>query len=141
MISEKIESRLIAFKFATALTYAEADSDLTNNERDLIHSLAMAFGNSGHFGGVMSEVVGAAVDYLLRRQDWSERLDEFRREVNNRLAVGDLEDYALPAVGAPVLVALSEESMSVVLNRIKSAGGHANLFVEGHDFPIEVNWR
>jgi hypothetical protein len=100
----------------------------------------MTFGNAGIIEGALGDIMAAAVSYLLRGQD-DDRLDQFRREVNNRLAVGDLEDYSLPVEGAPVIVALDEEPLSVVLTRIRSAGGHVNLFVEGQDFPVAVDWR
>jgi hypothetical protein len=100
----------------------------------------MAFGNSGVIGGAFADILSAAVAHLLRGQD-DERLDEFRQEVSNRLAVGDLQDYALPVTDAPVIVALDEEPLSVVLTRIRSAGGRVNLFVEGQDFPLAVDWR
>lgn len=63
------------------------------------------------------------------------RLDEFRREINLNLAVGALSDTTLEVVDvngeSPVVVALDEERLEVVLRRIQDAGGYANLFVKG----------
>ncbi|MBF6350345.1 hypothetical protein IU448_15160 [Nocardia flavorosea] len=69
------------------------------------------------------------------------QLDEFRREVNLALAVGAFGDLELPATsddgGHPVVVALEDESLSVVLDRLGAVGGRATLFVRGpHDMGI-----
>lgn len=65
------------------------------------------------------------------------QLDEFRREVNFNLAVGALADFELPVTGddggCPVVVALEDEALSIVLGRLKAVGGYANLFVRGAD--------
>lgn len=63
------------------------------------------------------------------------RLDAFRRDVNLSLAVGELADVDLEVVNSegksPVVVALDEERLEVVLRRVQNAGGFANLFVKG----------
>jgi hypothetical protein len=63
------------------------------------------------------------------------KLDIFRREVNRNLAFGALADVELPVTsddgGCPVVVALEEERLSVVLGRLRAVGGFANLFVRG----------
>jgi hypothetical protein len=63
------------------------------------------------------------------------RLDAFRRDVNWHLACGELADFDLPVTdddgGFPVIVALEDERLSVVLGRLRAVGGFANLFVEG----------
>jgi hypothetical protein len=63
------------------------------------------------------------------------RLDAFRREVNWNLACGVLADFDLPVTGDdggfPVVVALEDERLSVVLGRLRAVGGFANLFVKG----------
>lgn len=64
-----------------------------------------------------------------------ESLDAFRRELNYDLACGTLADVDLPVTGAdggcPIVVALEDESLSIVLGRLRSVGGFANLFVRG----------
>lgn len=63
------------------------------------------------------------------------QLDDFRREVNSNLAYGVLADVDLPVTnddgGCPVVVALEDERLSVVLGRLRAVGGFANLFVRG----------
>lgn len=63
------------------------------------------------------------------------RLDRFRRRVNRALALGPLGDFDMPVFpeGDPclVVVALEDEPISVVLNRLQAVGGHANLIVGG----------
>lgn len=63
------------------------------------------------------------------------RLDDFRREVNHNLAFGALANVDLPVTGddgcCPVVVALENERLSVVLGRLRAVGGFANLFVKG----------
>lgn len=63
------------------------------------------------------------------------RLDAFRHEVNLNLANGALSDVDLAVTsddgGHPVVVALEEERLSVVLGRVRAVGGFANLFVLG----------
>lgn len=71
--------------------------------------------------------------------DFTRELDEFRREINLELALGDIANADLPVVNdegdAPVVVALAEERLSVLLARVRNAGGYANVFVrleKGH---------
>lgn len=66
-------------------------------------------------------------------------LDVFRHEINLELAIGDLAKSTLPVVNdegdAPVVVALAEERLSVLLARVRNAGGYANVFIrlpDGH---------
>lgn len=63
------------------------------------------------------------------------RLDHFRREVNHNLALGALAHVDLPVTsddgGCPVVVALEDERLSVLLGRLRAVGGFANLFVQG----------
>jgi hypothetical protein len=70
----------------------------------------------------------------LKRASGSQ-LDEFRQEVNWNLACGALADVQLPVVGVdgnyPVVVALEDEPLSIVLGRLRAVGGFANLFVRG----------
>lgn len=67
--------------------------------------------------------------------DRAARLDELRRYVNLNLARGVFSDTELEVVDvdghAPVVVALDEERLEVVLRRIQNAGGYANVFVAG----------
>ncbi|MDY6810171.1 MAG: hypothetical protein SW127_14300 [Actinomycetota bacterium] len=67
--------------------------------------------------------------------DLPARLDKFRNEVNWNLAWGALADEALAVTsdegGCPVVVALEEETMSLVFERLRAVGGAANLFVRG----------
>lgn len=62
-------------------------------------------------------------------------LDAFRLEVNLDLACGALADFDLPVTGddggRPVIVALEDERLSMLLGRIRAVGGFANLFVRG----------
>ncbi|WP_144751389.1 hypothetical protein [Curtobacterium pusillum] len=61
-------------------------------------------------------------------------LDAFRAEVNRSLAVGDLADVELEVVDdegrTPVVVALGDERLPVLLRRMESVGGYANVFVK-----------
>lgn len=79
---------------------------------------------------------------LIRLPDGDAR-DAFRREVNVSLALGP--DVELPVTdsdgGHPVLVALEADPVSVVLDRIRAAGGAANLFVRGVDEVCEIRLR
>ena len=63
------------------------------------------------------------------------RLDWFRRQINRALALGTMGDFDLPVStedgSCPVVVALEDEPISVVLDRLTAVGGHANLFVGG----------
>jgi hypothetical protein len=64
------------------------------------------------------------------------RLDNFRRKVNRNLAYGALADMDLPVTsddgGCPVVVALEDERLSVVLGRLRAVGGFANLLMRGN---------
>jgi hypothetical protein len=71
--------------------------------------------------------------------DFTKELDDFRREINLELAIGDIANADLSVVNdegdAPVVVALAEERLSVLLARVRAAGGYANVFVrlaKGH---------
>lgn len=63
----------------------------------------------------------------------SDQLDEFRRHINLELAIGDIATAELPVVNddgdAPVVVALADERLGVLLARVRNAGGYANVFV------------
>lgn len=63
----------------------------------------------------------------------SAELDAFRHEINLELAIGDLANSPLPVVNndgdAPVVVALAEERLSVLLARVRNVGGYANVFI------------
>ena len=60
-------------------------------------------------------------------------LDAFRAEVSRSLAVGDLANVELEVVDVdgrtPVVVALEDERLPVLLRRIEAVGGYANVFV------------
>ncbi|MFT4135346.1 hypothetical protein [Microbacterium sp.] len=62
-----------------------------------------------------------------------DELDEFSREINLELAIGGLSSSTLPVVNddgeSPVVVALAEERLSVLLARVRNVGGYANVFV------------
>jgi hypothetical protein len=70
------------------------------------------------------------------------QLDNFRRELNSSLAYGALADMDLPVTsddgGCPVVVALEDERVSVVLGRLRAVGGFANLFVRGGGRRLRV---
>lgn len=61
-------------------------------------------------------------------------LDAFRAEINRSLAVGDFAAVALEVVDlegrTPVVVALADDRLPVLLRRIESVGGYANVFVK-----------
>jgi hypothetical protein len=71
-----------------------------------------------------------------------QQLDDFRREVNWNLACGALADFELPVTGVdgtfPVVVALEDEPLSIVLGRLRAVGGFANLFVHGDDGRVRL---
>lgn len=60
-------------------------------------------------------------------------LDEFRRSINLNLAIGALAGEELPVVDNtgrhPVVAALGEERLAVLLRRVENVGGYANVFV------------
>jgi hypothetical protein len=60
-------------------------------------------------------------------------LDRFRWEVSHALALGRLSEVELPVVDirgqSPVVVALGEERLAVLLRRVQAVGGYANVFV------------
>lgn len=60
-------------------------------------------------------------------------LDKFRNSININLAVGALADEELPVVDDegkhPVVAALSNERLAVLLGRIEKVGGYANVFI------------
>lgn len=62
-------------------------------------------------------------------------LDAFRAEVDWNLACGALADHDLPVTSDDgdhvVVVALTEEPLSILLGRLRAVGGYANLFVKG----------
>lgn len=64
-------------------------------------------------------------------------LDQFRMEVNRALAIGEFADTELSVVdengNRPVVVALGEERLSVLLRRVENVGGYANVFVQYGD--------
>jgi len=65
--------------------------------------------------------------------NWSE-LDRFRSQVHRNLALGSLADGHLEVTDddgrSPVIVALDEERLAVLLKRVENAGGYANVFVK-----------
>ncbi|UBQ01833.1 MULTISPECIES: hypothetical protein [Curtobacterium] len=64
-------------------------------------------------------------------------LDAFRREVDRSLAVGRFAEIELEVVDvegrSPVVVALEDERLPVLLRRIEAVGGFANVFVKTRD--------
>lgn len=64
-------------------------------------------------------------------------LDAFRREVDRSLAVGRFADLELEVVDvdgrSPVVVALEDERLPVLLRRLEAVGGYANVFVRTGD--------
>jgi hypothetical protein len=70
------------------------------------------------------------------------RLDAFRRNVSWNLACGALADVDLPVIGddggSPVVVALDEEPISLLLGRLRAVGGYANLFVLRADNSVST---
>ncbi|SIJ39137.1 Conserved protein of uncharacterised function; putative phage protein [Mycobacteroides abscessus subsp. bolletii] len=62
------------------------------------------------------------------------QLELFRREVNFNLAEGALANVDLSVTNdegeTPVVVALVDELLSVMIERIQAAGGYANVFVQ-----------
>ena len=65
------------------------------------------------------------------------RLDDFRKEVAYNLEFGALRDAQLPVTGVggtrPIVTALADEPLAVMLNRLRDAGGTANVFIRGTD--------
>ncbi len=63
----------------------------------------------------------------------TDRLDEFRQSILLNLGTGALENTQLPVVDArgqhPIVAALSEERLAVLLRRVQAVGGFANVFV------------
>lgn len=66
-------------------------------------------------------------------------LDEFRAALNLSLAVGELSDFELLVTDVsgdkPVVVALANERLEVLLGRLRSVGGFANVFVLDREQP------
>ncbi len=64
-------------------------------------------------------------------------LDAFRQEVDRSLAVGRFAEVELEVVDvegrSPVVVALEDERLPVLLRRIEAVGGYANVFVKTRD--------
>ena len=64
-------------------------------------------------------------------------LDEFRREVHFALANDSGDDLGLAVVdvegNSPVVVALGDERLAVLLRRVQAVGGFANAFVRRTD--------
>lgn len=66
MFCKDIQSRLVNWKFSSALQYAEREgSGVTDEEMELIRALSITYGNSGWFEGAMGSIVQAAVAHLL----------------------------------------------------------------------------
>lgn len=63
----------------------------------------------------------------------TDRLDEFRQSILLNLGDGALEDEELPVVDArgqhPIVAALAEERLAVLMRRVQAVGGFANVFV------------
>lgn len=61
-------------------------------------------------------------------------LEQFRHEVDSSLEHGALAGFELPVTGndgnTPIVVALADELVSTLTERIRSAGGYANVFVK-----------
>lgn len=64
-------------------------------------------------------------------------LDKFRNSINFNLAIGSLADEDLPVVDDqgrhPVVAALGDERLAVLLRRVENVGGYANVFVRKND--------
>ncbi|GAA2225912.1 hypothetical protein N1031_04215 [Herbiconiux moechotypicola] len=64
----------------------------------------------------------------------TEKLDDFRQEMFAAIALGELADRELAVVDdegrAPVIVAMDDERLAVLLRRIEMVGGYANVFVK-----------
>lgn len=65
-------------------------------------------------------------------------LDQFRHDVDLNLTHGSLADFDLPVTdndgNAPLIVALADEPVSKLTDRIRAAGGKANIFVKDGSF-------
>lgn len=63
----------------------------------------------------------------------TDRLDEFRQSILLNLGTGALRNTRLPVVDAqgqhPIVAALAEERLAVLLRRVQAVGGFANVFV------------
>ena len=71
-LSPMTQDRLWNWKFASALRSVSADvvrgtHHPTENETDVITSLAGTFGNCGHFDGLLSSVVRGCVAWILQQ--------------------------------------------------------------------------
>jgi hypothetical protein len=64
--SEKLRSRLINWKFKSAMIYADVFSD-DEEALEVLKTLNGMFGNVGWFDGGMQVLIGVAVDMLLGR--------------------------------------------------------------------------
>jgi uncharacterized membrane protein len=66
MLNENLVSRLENWKFDSAETAADDDSvQLDDDQQSVISALSAVFGNVGHFHGDLSEIIRAAVNYVL----------------------------------------------------------------------------
>lgn len=67
-------------------------------------------------------------------EEMSDRLDRFRRSVHTNLALGALADQELPVVdnegNFPIVVALEDERLAVLMRRVSNVGGYATAFVD-----------
>ena len=64
--SEKLRSRLINWKFSSAMIYADVFSD-DPEAMEVLETLDRMFENTGWFDGDMATLIGVAVDMLLGR--------------------------------------------------------------------------
>lgn len=73
--------------------------------------------------------------------EMSDRLDRFRREVHTNLALGALADQELQVVddegNFPIVVALEDERLAVLMRRVSNVGGYATAFVS-RDASVQV---
>jgi hypothetical protein len=64
--SERLRSRLINWKFSSAMMYTDVFSD-DPEAMEVLKALNKMFENTGWFDGDMATIVGVAVDMLLGR--------------------------------------------------------------------------
>ncbi|MDL9938727.1 hypothetical protein QSJ18_18425 [Gordonia sp. ABSL1-1] len=70
-----------------------------------------------------------------------EELDQFRHEVNCNLAFGAVHDMELVTNDqgdCPVVVALDDEPLSVILGRVRAVGGYGTVFSRSADCNVRT---